>query len=84
MNFYPTTISTTPTPSIWAYSGIAQTADDGATTVSGPRGEQLTDHLNGLLQVGPGTLFSLGAAVSLNSTFHITIYALAVKLPLLA
>src|SRR3990167_3737997 len=81
MRFYPTTIATTPTPAIWACSGIAQTADDGATTVSGPRAEQLTDHVNGLLVVGPGTLFSIGAAVSLSSTYHITIYALSLPLP---
>ena len=82
MVFFPTTIVTTSTPAIWAMSGIAQTADDGATTVSGPRAEQLTDNINGLLVVGPGTLFSIGAAVSLNTTYHITIYGISVPLPL--
>src|SRR3990167_5418890 len=66
MVFFPTTIVTTSTPDIWAFSGIAQTADDGATTVSGPRAEILVDNLNGALVVGPGTLFSIGAAVALN------------------
>ena len=84
MNFYPTTISTTPTPSFWACAGIAQTADDGATTVSGPRAEQLTDHLDGLLVVGEKTLFSIGAAVSLNTTYAISIYALSLPKPALA
>lgn len=84
MVFFPTTIVTTSTPAIWAASGIAQTADDGATTVSGPRAEQLTDHINGLLVVGPGTLFSIGAAVALNSTYHISIYGIVTPLPLVA
>ena len=84
MVFFPTTIVTTATPDIWACAGIAQTADNGATTVSGPRAEQLTDHVNGLLVVGPGTLFSLGAAVSLSSTYTITIYGIVSPVPLLA
>jgi hypothetical protein len=84
MVFFPTTIVTTSQPDIWAFSGIAQTADDGATTVSGPRAEQLTDHVNGLLVVGPGTLFSVGAAVSLNTTYHVSIYALSLPLPTVA
>lgn len=82
MVFFPTTIVTTSVPEIWAMSGIAQTADDGATTVSGPRAEQLTDHINGLLVVGPGTLFSIGAAVALNTTYAITIYGIVTPIPL--
>ena len=81
MLFYPTTISTTLTPALWACSGVAQTADDGATTVSGPRAELLVDNIDGMLVVGPGTLFSIGAAVSLNSTYTISIYALSLPLP---
>lgn len=84
MKFFPTTIVTTTTPDIWAFAGVAQTADDGATTVSGPRAEHLTDHVDGLLVVGPGTLFSIGAAVSLNTTYHITIFGISVPLPLTA
>jgi hypothetical protein len=82
MVFFPTTIVTTATPDIWACSGIGQTADNGATTVSGPRAEQLTDHINGLLVVGPGTLFSLGAALAPSSTYTITIFGLSLLLPL--
>ena len=84
MVFFPTTIVTIVVPTIWACAGIAQTADDGATTVSGPRAEQLTDHLNGLLCVAPGTLFSIGAAVSLNTTYTISIIGLSVPDPLIA
>lgn len=84
MVFFPTTVVTTAVPAIWACSGIAQTADDGATTVSGPRAEQLTDHVNGMLVVGPGTLFSIGAAVALNTTYQITIFGLSLPLPLTA
>ena len=82
MVFFPTTIVTTSTPDIWAFSGIAQTADDGATTVSGPRAEILVDNLNGALVVGPGTLFSIGAAVALNTTYHISIFGLSLPIPL--
>ena len=81
MVFFPTTIVTTSTPAVWACSGIAQTADNGATTVSGPHAEQLVDRVDGLLVVGPGTLFSIGAAVSLSSTYTISILALSLPLP---
>lgn len=84
MVFFPTTIATTTTPDVWACAGIGQTADNGATTVSGPRAEMLVDNVNGLLQVGPGTLFSLGAAVSVSSTYTITIYGLSLPLPQIA
>ena len=84
MVFFPTTIVTTSTPDIWAYAGVGQTADDGATTVSGPRAEQLTDHINGMLVVAPGTLFSIAAGVSFNTTYDITIYALSLPMPLIA
>ena len=84
MVFFPTTIVTTTTPSIWACAGVAQTADNGATTVSGPRTESIVDYIDGLLVVGPGTLFSIGAAVSLSSTYTISILGLALPLPLTA
>lgn len=82
MVFFPTTIATTSTPAVWACSGIAQTADNGATTVGGPQSQRMVDDVNGMLVVGPGTLFSLGAAVSLSTTYTITIYALSLPLPL--
>lgn len=82
MFFYPTTISTTPTPALWCASGVGQTADNGATTVSGPQTQTAIDYLNGLLQVAPGTLFSIGAAVSLSSTYTISIFGISIPMPL--
>ncbi len=81
MLFYPTTISTTFTPAIWGASGVAQTADNGATTVSGPRTESITDWLYGILQVWPGSYMSLGAAVALSTTYTISILALSLPKP---
>ena len=84
MVFFPTTIATTATPTVWACAGIGQTADNAATSLVGPRAEMLVDNINGLLCVGPGTLFSLGAAVSVSTTYTISIYALSVQIPQLA
>lgn len=84
MRFYPATIATTPTPALWACSGVSQTADNGATTVTGPQSHRLIDEINGALVVGPGTLFSLGASAALSTTYTITIYALSLPLPLTA
>jgi hypothetical protein len=84
MVFFPTTVVTTTTPTLWAASGIAQTADNGATTVSGPGTQLAFDDVNGLLVVGPGTLFSLAAAVSVSTTYTITIYGISIPIPLTA
>lgn len=84
MVFFPTTILTTSTPDLWACSGVAQTADDGATTVSGPTTQLAFDDVNGLLVVGPGTLFSLAAAVSIATTYTISIYGISLPIPLTA
>ena len=84
MVFFPTTVVTTTTPTLWAASGISQTADNGATTVSGPGTQLAFDDVNGLLVVGPGTLFSLAAAVSVSTTYTITIYGISIPLPLTA
>ena len=81
MVFFPTTIVTTSTPTVWGATGIAQTADDGATTVSGPSTQSAVDYVDGLLVVGPGSLFSLGAAVSIATTYTISIYALSLPIP---
>lgn len=79
MIFYPTTIVTTPTPSVWAQTGISQIASTGTTTGVGTF-TAWTD-LNGLLVVAPGTLYSLGASVSLSTTYAISIFGFVVNLP---
>ncbi len=82
MLFFPTTISTTFTPALWGASGVAQTADNGATTVSGPHTDcGVVDWLYGLLQVWPGSFMSLGAAVSISTTYTISILALSLPKP---
>ncbi len=82
MLFYPTTISTTFTPSLIGPSGVAQTADNGATTVSGPHTDcGVVDWLYGMIQVWPGSYFSIGAAVSLSTTYTISILALSLAKP---
>lgn len=81
MVFFPTTIVTTTTPDFWAATGLGQSADDGATTVSGPRAEQLVDWVNGLLVVAPGTLVSLASAAASNTTYQSTIIALSLPMP---
>ena len=81
MVFFPTTIVSTATPDFWATAGFAQTADDGATTVSGPRAEMMVDHVDGALVVAPGTLFSMAASAATNTTYQTTIYALSLPLP---
>ena len=81
MRFYPTTVATTRTPAVWGAAGVAQTADNGATTVSGPRSENVVDWLWGMLQVWPGSMLSLGAAVSISTTYTISILALSLPKP---
>lgn len=81
MRFYPTTVATTRTPSVWGAAGVAQTADNGATTVSGPHAETVVDWLWGMLQVWPGSMLSLGAAVSLSTTYTISILGLSLPKP---
>ena len=80
MVFFPTTMVTTTTPTLWA-TAFAQTADDGATTVSGPRTEVICDHVDGLLLVYPGTLFSMSASAATNTTYQTTIFGLSLPLP---
>lgn len=84
MRFAPATISTTGSTVLFAASGLAQTADNGATTVSGPRGETLVDLINGAIIVPPGNTFQLAAAVTISTTYTFSIYGLSVPLPLTA
>jgi hypothetical protein len=77
--FAPATSVVTTAPTFWGAPGIAQTADNGATTVSGPRTQLAVDHINGMMQLFPGTLFTIGAAVSLSTTYHIAIYGVSVS-----
>lgn len=84
MRFAPATISTTGNCTLIGASGLAQTADNGATTVSGPRGEMLIDYINGGIIVPPGNTFQLAAAVSISTTYTISIYALSIPIALAA
>lgn len=84
MRFAPTTITTTGTPTLICTAGFAQTADNGATTVSGPRLETAIDYINGGIIVPPGNTFQLGAAVSLSTTYTFSIFALELPVPLTA
>jgi hypothetical protein len=84
MKFAPTTIATTFTPSLLAASSVAQTADNGGTTVSGPRCENIVDWLYGSIILMPGTYLSLGAAVSISSTYTISLYGISLPVPLQA
>ena len=82
MVFFPTTKSTTTAVALWACCGVAQTADDGDTTVNGPKTQRTVDQLDGLLCIGPGTLFTLAAAVTIVTTYTISIYGLSLPIPL--
>ena len=84
MRFAPATISTTGTATVVCASGFAQTADNGATTVSGPRVDSVIDYIDGMIIVPPGNTFQMGAAVSISTTYTISIFALELPLPLTA
>jgi len=82
MVFFPTTVSTTFTPTLLGPSGVAQTADNGATTVSGPRTDcGIVDWIFGKIQIWPGSYMSLGAAVALSTTYTISIVGLSLPKP---
>jgi hypothetical protein len=82
MVFFPTTISTTFTPTLMGPSGVAQTADNGATTVSGPHTDcGIVDWHWGMTQIWPGSYMSLGAAVSISTTYTISILGLSLPKP---
>ena len=78
MIFAPATSVLTTTPTFYGAPGLAQTADAGATTVSGPRSQQLVDYIHGTKQIFPGYLFTIGASVSLSTAYHIAIYGVSV------
>lgn len=82
MKWYPAASVFTTAPVLLGTAGIAQTADDGATTVSGPRAEMIRDDIWGSIQIWPGSAFNIGAAVALSTTYTISIYALMLPLPL--
>ena len=82
MKFYPTTIATTPTPTFFANAGVSQAASTGTTTGVGTFAA--VDHINGLIIMPPGWMFSLAAQVSLSTTYSISIFALSLPLPLTA
>ena len=84
MLFFPTVLTTTTAPTLWACAGIAQTADDGATTTVGPRTQPTVDQLDGLLCVGPGTLLQVSGSATTGTTYTITIYGLSLPMPLTA
>lgn len=79
MLFYPTTIVTTPTPTVWAQTGVSQIASTGTTTGIGTF--TAWSDINGLLVIAPGTLYSLGAAVSLSTTYAISILGFSIPVP---
>jgi hypothetical protein len=81
MLFAPALNSIQAAPTLWAASGIAQTADNGATTVEGPQVQYAVDWIWGLLQLWPGTLMCVSAAVAILTTYTIGIYALSLPKP---
>lgn len=82
VRFAPTTIATTFTPALLAASGISQLVTTGTTT--GPQTFQTVDRIDGSIILTPGSYFSIGASVSISTTYCISIYALSVPMPLQA
>lgn len=76
--FAPATSVVTTAPTLWGAPGLSQTADNGATTVSGPATIAAIDNIDGAMLLLPGWHFSIGAAVSLSTTYHIAIYGVSV------
>lgn len=82
MLWYPAASVLTTAPGLLCCSGIAQTADNGATTVSGPNvNAGVRDDIFGAIQVWPGTLFSIGAAVSIATTYTISVFGMSIPAP---
>lgn len=77
--FAPATSVVTTAPTFYGAPGVAQTADAGATTTTGPRTQMAVDHINGMIQLFPGTHFSIGASVSIATTYHIAIFGVSVS-----
>ncbi len=82
MLFFPTTISTTFTPSFLGTTGVHQTADNGATTVSGPHTDcGVVDWHWGMLQIWPGSYMSLGTTAAISTSYTVSILALSLPKP---
>ena len=79
VTFYPTTVTATSGALLFfANIGFSQTADDGATTVSGPRVQQLIDYVDGAIVVPPGGALAIGAQVSTSATYSWSIFGLEI------
>lgn len=76
--FAPATSVLTTAPTFYGAPGLAQTADNGATTVGGPQTQRAIDEIDGMMQLFPGWLFTIGAAVSISTTYHIAIFGVSV------
>ncbi len=81
MLFAPAASVLQAAPTLWAASGIAQTADNGASSVEGPQVQYCADWLWGSLQVWPGSLMCVGAAVAILTTYTIGIYGVVLPKP---
>ena len=81
MIWVPTGVVYTGTPTFFSNAGIAQTADDGATTVSGPRAELIQDDINGSIVIPPGWSFQICGNVAFNTTYAITIFGFVIPKP---
>ncbi len=74
-------LQSTAPPTFWAASGIAQTADNGATTVEGPQVQYAVDWIWGMLQLWPGSLMCVSATAALLTTYTTSIFALSLPRP---
>lgn len=83
MRFAPATVATTGNTVLFAASGFAQTADNGATTVSGPRSETMIDLIDGAIIVPPGNTFQLASAAATSTTYTFSIYGVVLPIPLI-
>jgi hypothetical protein len=81
MIFAPAASVLTAAPTLWAAAGIAQTADNAITSAEGPQVQYAVDWIWGLMQVWPGTLMCVGAAVAILTTYTVSIYGLSLPKP---
>ncbi len=83
--FIPTGVNSPKAAVIFGNSGIAQTADNGATTVEGPQVQLSIDYINGLIVVPPGNIFQVcaAAAAPMLTTYTISIYGISIPNPVL-
>ena len=83
MIFAPAASVVTTAPTYWGSPGVGQTADAGATTLTGPKTDGVTDWIYGMLQLWPGCLMCVGASVSLSTTYHVSLFGISLPLPLI-